>query len=435
MPEFTTPTDIGNRAAQHCGAEMMDAVLGFAEVSKVARQISSVYGKLRQAELERNVWTFATRRTALRAIDTTTMLLVPAAWVSTTVYFNGSIVDDGSETLWISRIQNNVGNQPQNSASWEPYFGPMTVSLYSSSTTYYSGELVYTAAGNGTSRIYLSRITGNSDNPATATAWTAATTYNTADVVTYLSVAYQSLIDLNIGQTPSASAPLWLVGTTYSIGQKVYDPNDGLIYQSIANGNVGNDPSIDAGIHWTNTGVLCPWTTTFTSGTGSTNWLEIGGAEFPTGVGLTTMNIVYPLGSSPAANPTTLNVYRRPAGFLREAPQDPKAGSASWLGAPTNSIYNDWLFEGDFILTRCVGVIVLRFIADIQDVSKMKALFCECLAAQIALAVCEPLTNSTAKLTTIAQILKKKESEAITINAIEAGSEEAPLDDWLATRG
>jgi hypothetical protein len=435
MPEFTTPTDIGNRAAQHCGAEMMDPVLGFTEVSKVAKQISSVYGKLRQAELERNVWTFATRRAALRAIDTNTMLLVPAAWVSTTTYFNGSIVDDGSETLWISRIQNNLGNQPQNSTTWEPYFGPMTVSLYDSTTTYYSGELVYTTAGDGKSRVYLSRITGNSDNPATATAWSSTVTYNTADVVTYQSVAYQSLIDLNTDQTPSSSPALYSSGTTYSVGQRVYDSATGLIYQSATNGNVGNTPSTDGGAHWTDTGVLCPWTTVFTAGTGSKNWLQIGGAEFPEGVGLTTMNIVYPLGSSPSANPTTLNVYRRPAGFLREAPQDPKAGSASWLGAPTNSIYNDWLFEGDYILTRCVGVIVLRFVADVQDVSKMKALFCECLAAQIALAVCEPLTNLTTKLTTIAQILKKKESEAITINAIETGSEESPLDDYLACRG
>src|ERR1700730_5333407 len=103
MPEFNTPTDIGNRAAQHCGAEMMDAVLGFAEISKTARQISFVYGKLRQAELQRRVWTFATRRVVLRARDTNTMRLQPSLWVSTTSYFAGSIVNDGSGTNWISK--------------------------------------------------------------------------------------------------------------------------------------------------------------------------------------------------------------------------------------------------------------------------------------------------------------------------------------------
>src|SRR5258705_13187693 len=107
MAEFNTPTDVGNRALQHCGAELMDAVQGFTEVSKAARQVSFVYGKLRRAELERNVWTFAVKRTALRAIDANTMLLAPALWVSTATYFAGSVVSDGSGELWLSRIQNN----------------------------------------------------------------------------------------------------------------------------------------------------------------------------------------------------------------------------------------------------------------------------------------------------------------------------------------
>src|ERR1700761_8166202 len=103
MPEFNTPVDIANRGLQHCGAELMDPVLGFQEISKAARQTSFVYGKLRRAELERNVWTFATRRAALRPIDTPTMLLMPTVWISTVSYYRGSIVDDGTGTLWISR--------------------------------------------------------------------------------------------------------------------------------------------------------------------------------------------------------------------------------------------------------------------------------------------------------------------------------------------
>ena len=58
--KFLSPLDIGNRAAQHCGAKMMDATLGYTEISKVARQIGFLYGKKRQAELRQNVWTFAT---------------------------------------------------------------------------------------------------------------------------------------------------------------------------------------------------------------------------------------------------------------------------------------------------------------------------------------------------------------------------------------
>lgn len=433
MAEFNTPTDIGNRALQHCGAELIDAVTGFNEVSKSARQISFVYGKLRRAELERNVWTFATRRAALRALDDDTMLLNPAVWVSTTSYFVGSIVSDASGVPWISRIQNNVGNQPQVSNSWEPYFGPMTVSLYDEDTSYFAGELVYTTAGDGTNRTYLSLQSSNDDDPTTATAWSATVTYDTAQVVAYLSVAYKSLIDLNLNQTPSASPAAWASGTTYSAAQTVCG-SDGIIYSSIAGSNLGNDPVSTGGVYWTNTGVLCPWTTDIDGGEGSLKWLQVGGAEFPFGVGLTTLNLIYPLGAGPSSQDTSRNIYRLPAGFLRQAPQDPKAGSASWLGAPTNSVYSDWLYENGYIVTRENGVIVLRFVADVQDVSGFKSMFCEGLAARIALEVCEPLTQSSSKLSTIAQLYGRAIGEARAINAIEAGSEEPPLDDYLACR-
>jgi hypothetical protein len=434
MAEFLTPTDIGNRAAQHCGAEMMDAALGFTEQSKVARQISFVYGKLRRAELERNVWTFAVRTAALRAIDTNTMMLAPAVWVSTTTYFPGSIVSDGIGTTWISKVANNLGNQPTSSTAWEPYFGPLTVSLYDSTQSYFPGELVYTTAGDGTYRVYLSLQSANSDNPATATSWSATATYNAPQVVTYLSVAYMSLINLNTNQQPSLSPAAWSAATTYTTGQRVYSPTDGLIYSSVGNGNINHDPSSDGGVNWTNTGVLCPWTTLFVGGIGSVKWLEIGGAEFPSGVGLSVPSIIYPLGSGPSSQAATRNLYRQPAGFLRGAPQDPKAGSMSLLGAPSNSLYNDWNYENHYITTASNGVILLRFVADMQDVSRMKTMFCEGLAARIAEEVCEPLTGSSAKLDIITKAYNKVMSEARTANAIEVGSEEPPLDDWLAAR-
>jgi len=438
MAEFNAPVDIGNRALQHCGAELLNATLGFTENSKRARTVGFAYGKLRRAELERNIWTFATRRAALRAIDVNTMLLTPALWVSSTSYFAGSIVDDGTGTLWVSRIQSNLNNQPNAtptpSTAWEPYFGPLTVSLYDSTQTYYAGELVYTAAGDGTYRVYASLITGNSDNPATGTAWSATTTYRPGQVVTFSSVAYMSLINFNLNQTPTSSPAIWAVGTTYASGARVYDTDNGLIYTSNGNGNVGHDPSTDGGINWTSTGTLCPWTTVFVGGSGSLNWLEIGGAEFPNGVGLATLNIQYPLGSGPSSQSDTRNVYRMPAGFLKEAPQTPKDGSATWMGAPTNSIYNDWEIENHYIVTRCNGVIILRFVADVQDVRKMKSMFCEGLAARIAEEVCEPLTQSGSKLGAITAAYAKAMSEARTVNAIEAGSEEPPLDDYLACR-
>src|SRR5262245_37221166 len=196
---FKFPVDIGNRALQHCGAELMDAIQGFSENSKNAKEVAFCYDKLRRAELQRNVWTFATRRTALRAIDTETMLLRPSLWSSTTTYFKGSIVADETGYLWISNTASNLGNQPENSLAWEPYFGPLTVSLWDDGTAYFAGELVYVIddAEQAAIRIFLSLVGDNSDDPTAETAWDATVTYKQDQVVTFSSTAYMSRRDFN----------------------------------------------------------------------------------------------------------------------------------------------------------------------------------------------------------------------------------------------
>lgn len=430
MSEFQTPTDIGNRAAQHCGAEMMDPVLGFDEKSKVARQVGFVYGKLRRAELERNVWTFAIRKAPLRAVDANTMLLVPTVWSPLAGYFAGSLVSDINGTIWISRIQNNRNNEPQTSGTWDLYYGPMTVTKFDPVQSYFAGELVYTAAGDGTNLVYLSMQNGNQDIPTTFTPWAATSTYNFTQAVTYLSVSYVSLINLNTNNIPNL-IPLFDIGTTYGAGAKV-GAVDGIVYQSVGAGNIGNEPTADGGVHWTNTGVLTPWQP---GGSTSLKWQQVGGLGSPQGVGLTPFIPVYPVGAGPSSQAQTKNVYVLPANYLREAPQDPKAGSMSWLGAPTGGLYSDWEFENNFITTGSgTGLIIFRFVADIQNVPTMKTMFCEGLAARIAIEVCEALTQSTAKLGAITAAYNKSIGDARTANAIEAGSEEPPLDDWISCR-
>lgn len=430
--EFQTPVDVANRALQHCGAQRIDPALGFAEISKRASETAFAYGKLREAELRRNVWTFACRRAALRAIDTGTMLLAPAMWVQATIYFAGSIVSDQSNNLWISRIPNNLGNDPLNSLTWEPYFGPLTVSLYDSAASYFAGELVYTAPGDGTYRVYLSLQSGNADTPATATAYDATATYFKNQVVTYLSVAYMSLIDLNTANTPTAAPALWNIATTYAMGNAV-GGSDGVIYSSVGSGNVGHDPVSDAGINWISTGALNPWSTVFIGGVGSDKWLQIGGAEFPMGVALATLNITYPLGAGPSSQGSTRNIFKLPSGFLRVAPQYEKQG-ATWLGGPSGITYNDWTFEAGFLLSGDSGPILFRCVVNVTDVSRMDPMFCEGLAARIGLEVCEPLTQSTAKLGTIAKVYDEWMSQARTVNAIEQGYDEPPDDDYVTCR-
>src|SRR5690242_2556691 len=116
MTEFTSAVDIANRGLDHIGQPPIDATAGFTEDSKAAEICGRVYGKLRQAELRRNFWRFAIKKTALRPVDGTTKFLKPSLWSAQTTYFRGSIVADAGGTLWISNIPDNLGNDPQNTS-------------------------------------------------------------------------------------------------------------------------------------------------------------------------------------------------------------------------------------------------------------------------------------------------------------------------------
>jgi hypothetical protein len=540
MPEFNTPIDVANRALQHVGSGRISS---FTENNRRAAETGACYGKLRQAELRENVWQFATKRTCIRAIDTNTFNLEATLWSASGTYFAGSIVSDASGTLWISRTQNNINNEPGVADSWEPYFGQMTVQLYDSGTSYFAGELVYTITGNGSYNVYSSKLNGNNVHPALPNQWSISTTYNTSDVVqefpawaigtsyskgqgvtsggniyvsltnsnlgntppsaanwalmpaltlanisttsgppsttpiaewnqttaysqgtfvvfngvVYLSLSntntgnfpnaagstswvlvtngtlYMSLFDLNVGNDPALAPALWAVGTTYSIGNMV-GGSDGRIYTSLTNGNIANDPTLDSGVNWTSAGLLNPWTTVFTQGGGNSLWTQIGGASFPFGVGISKLNLNWPINCGPVSQALTRNVYRLPAGFLRKAPQDPSAGTMSWLGAPGNLAYEDWTYFGNYLVSMDSFPILLRFVADVQDVSTFDPMFCEGLAYRIGLEVCEPLTQSNTKQQTIAQAYKEFMSRAKRTNAINMGSTEAPLDDFIACR-
>src|ERR1700684_3119271 len=172
---FQTSVDIANRACQHCGVPQLDDTLGFSEQSTRSSALSFAYGKVKRAELRRNVWRFATRRTVIRPIDTNTMFLTPTLWQSGVTYFQGSIVADSSGFLWISKIQNNLGTQPNTSTQtvWDPYFGPLTVGVFDSTQRYFAGEVVYTAPGDGTYNVYLSLISANQVDPTLPNLWSS----------------------------------------------------------------------------------------------------------------------------------------------------------------------------------------------------------------------------------------------------------------------
>lgn len=381
MAEYRTPVDIGNRACDHCG---VPPIVAFTDDSKAADRVNSVYDKLRIAELRRNVWRFAVRKTALRAVDVDTMFLVPAAWSSTAVYPQGSIVSYSNRFYFADQyVPANTAPGTANEAYWTVYFGPQTASPWDSDsdTSYYAGELVYDVASNVVS-VYQCLTTGTDADPTELPdAWDADTTYNIGDtVIDGSSNVWQSRVDLNTGNAAIASA----------------------YWQAVP---VSNQAATQIG----------------------QDWLKINAT-------VRYQRFQYPIGAGPGQQTSTRNIFRLPSGYLRKAPQDPKAGAVSYLGAPGNLASDDWNFEGDYITTSDNPVIVLRFVADIQDVTQMDPMFCEGLGARIGLEICEPLTQSDSKLGTIGQIYKTFMGEARAINGIEVGPVEMPLDDYLACR-
>lgn len=433
MTAYHVPADIGNEALQYCGAQRMDPTLGFNTPGVNAAEVSFAYDKQREGELSERFWTFAIRRAVLRPRDANMMLLSPALWSASTTYFVGSVVADQSGNIWISNIPNNLNNDPLLSTYWEPYCGPMGVPLFVAGTTYLSGEVVYTTPGDGTNKVYLSQVDGNSDTPGTATAWDSTAIYFKNQVVTRSSVAYMSLIDLNTNQDPTSSPAAWSSGTTYGAGAAVAG-SDGIKYTSVAGGNIGHDPIADLlGVYWTNTGILVPWTVSFVGGAGSVKWLEIGGSGFPSGVTLTTINNRYPTGTGPSTNAGSKNVFLLPANYLRRAPQDPKHGTVP-LGGPSGVTYDDWLFERPFLISAQSTPIVLRFVANFTDVSRMNTLFCATVAVRIAFAVVEKVTQSSAKRQQVSQIYDKWERTAHLVDGVEQDYEDAPDDDLIAVR-
>lgn len=423
MP-FLDSLDIANRALQYVGARRIGSV---SEDSKNNVETSFSYDKLRRVELRRNIWRFATRTAVLRAIDTTTMILAPQAYDSEQVYLPGAIVADSNGLLWSSTVPDNLNNAPGTSSAWDRYFGPLTVAPWASGNSYYAGELVYKAETPiGTYKVFMSLTNANTDTPDTAAAYSASVTYYRDAVVSYGGSQWRSLIELNLGITP-ADGPLDFDQTSvYSTGQQVTG-SDHLIYTSVIDDNSGTDPVTDDGTHWTSTGTANAWSRTPEPVVSSPNWRYIAG-------NINALTIVYPIGAGPLSQTSTRNLFRLPAGFLREAPQDPKAGSSNPLGAPANAAYTDWTYAGDYMLTADAGPIIYRFVADVSAVTAMDDMFCEGLACRIATALCEPITQSRGKLQDVSAAYKQFMTEARTVNAIETGPVEPPLDDYIACR-
>lgn len=422
MP-YLDSLDLANRACQHLG---QPRILAVDEDTRTNAELAFAYDKLRETELRRNVWRFSIQTAVLRAISATTMQLTPALWSATTLYLPGAIVVDDDGDFWTSSQPENVNNAPGQSSAWDQYFGPLTAEVWSSSGTYYAGDLAYRVLSNSTYVVFLSLQNNNSATPETAVAYDPTVTYGLEAVVSYSGAQWRSLLPFNLANTPAIAPAAWDAALSYGTGFTVTG-SDGYVYTSLGEGNIGNNPPTDGGVHWSTALVPNAWSQEPTLYPSAPSWLPVYAA-------LTPFFLASPIGYVANASASARNRFRLPANYLREAPQDPKAGSATQWGAPTGLAYNDWLFQDNFILSRTPGPIIFRFAADVTSVPKMDAMFCEGLAAKMALAACQPTTTSSKLKADIRSEYSQAIAEARLVNGIETGSEEPPEDDFLACR-
>lgn len=395
---FFKPEDIANRAAQHLGKPQIRSLT---EQSDVALEINACYDRIRDAELARNLWTFATRDVALRALDTTSVVVSFETWSSTYTYIDGTsgypagyVVKDAAGNLWVSLVNGNTTTPGAfgtagAALTWESYFGNRAANVWNDSiqntittnnTSYHLGELVYIAAA-GSYKIYVSIVEGNQNEPDLVDAFSATTMYRTGAVVSQNGTNYQSLQNLNFGNTPPSAS-------------------------------------------W--------WTTIVTNPTVSGSWIQLTGAT------ISQQQIIYPVLSGPSSDPNTRNCFLKPAGWLREAPQDPKAGVRAWLGAHVGLAASDIRSEGGYLTSPSSDLALLyRFVARIIDVGQMDVKFCEGLAARLAYETAPRLAEKEVLRTIRNDALgayRREMEDARTVNAIEAGPVEQEEDLIITVR-
>jgi hypothetical protein len=234
--------------------------------------------------------------------------------------------------------------------------------------------------------------------------------------------------------------PAWAIGSSFDLNDIVLY-TDGLLYISLLNTNVGNVPTT-ATTKWSlytgpitaslydSTLIYYPGELIFTAGPvtyivltqTAAGDVPADGTEFHifNGAGAVTT------AATPYRKPLTMRTFGfvQPRDFLRLAPIDPRYSMA----AP------DYLFESGAIISNDPGPLNWRYVRDVIDTTLFDDLFVTALAASVAMKICEEVTQSTAKLTTISALYEKALYEARVADGIESGPIETEEDDWITVR-
>jgi hypothetical protein len=94
----------------------------------------------------------------------------------------------------------------------------------------------------------------------------------------------------------------------------------------------------------------------------------------------------------------------------------------------------DWEIEGGKIITRDSGPLDVAYIRRVTDPNQMPATFRELLSCRIAAQICEPITQSNAKLEAVAEFRRQALREARRTNAFQNIPADHDEDTWIDAR-
>jgi hypothetical protein len=125
--------------------------------------------------------------------------------------------------------------------------------------------------------------------------------------------------------------------------------------------------------------------------------------------------------------------YALPPDFLRlDMINDefPTVVLDNYIGVETQ----DYMIEGNLILTDIAAPLKLRYVARIEDPNNWDVNFREAMASRIAMEICEDLTQSDTKKNSAANDYKRAITQAIRTNSIERPPSTPPDNTWIISR-
>ena len=411
---FVTPLDIAKRACHHLE---QPAIKSFDQDSPTANRINETYDSLRLAELSRHTWAYSIRRARVRPVTSTTQIWTPPNWNSATTYTAGMVAMSAAGTYaesaiypWVLQAPTSTNQDPEVTPAWSHFFGTFQADVFDPGVDYAAGEIAIVPG-------LFSTLTDYAQN---------------AIVMDSGGNFWVSLQNNNFGHTPASGSVWWTPWIFPSSGNPSTTPN--IIYTA----SPAAQPTIWLSLLNQNgpsaTGVQAP----LPSLAPSTSWVSVGGTLqqltilFPLGTGPFGIN---PVGTVPANNNQSANLFKLPFGWLRPAtvPTDGKRAKHAWLGALQGLTPNDFIYQGPYISAWGKGPYDLDFVADIADVTVMPPQFCESLAVRIALELDGPI-NGSKNTTKLEQEYKRITGEAMRVDMIMQGDSEEDIDELILVR-